>query len=55
MLGHLTRDIVFVGMDKYVEIWDAERYRLEQQDTFDNYDELIEYMQSSGRDTRPGM
>lgn len=54
-LGHLTKDIVFVGMDKYVEIWDAERYRLEQQDTFDNYDVLIEYMQSNGRDSHPGL
>ena len=54
-LGHLTRDIVFVGMDKYVEIWDAERYRMEQQDTFDHYDELIEYMQSNGRESHPGL
>lgn len=48
-LGQLTKDLVFVGMDRYVEIWDAERYREEQMDTFDNYDELIDYMQESGR------
>lgn len=53
-LGQLTRDIVFVGMDKYVEVWDTARYRAEQQDTFDNYDDLIDYMRSSSAQNNPG-
>lgn len=47
-LGGLNKDIVFVGMDKYVEIWDAQRYRQEQLDTLDHFDDLIESVQGAG-------
>ena len=40
----LTRDIVFVGVNRYIEIWDAEVYQKMEADTEDDFDGLVDYV-----------
>ena len=43
MLG-LTRDIVFVGLVDYIEIWDMKRFRENAAFVEDNFDSLSDYV-----------
>ena len=40
----LTRDIVFVGVNRYIEIWDAEVYQKMEADTEEDFDGLVDYV-----------
>ena len=40
----LTRDIVFVGLNHYIEIWDAEVYAKMEAQTEDNFENLADYV-----------
>ena len=40
----LTRDNVFVGVNRYIEIWDAEVYQKMEADTEEDFDGLVEYV-----------
>ena len=40
----LTRDIVFVGVNRYIEIWDAEVYQKLEEETEDDFDSLVDYV-----------
>lgn len=40
----LTRDIVFVGLNHYIEIWDAETYAKVETETEDNFENLVDYV-----------
>ena len=40
----LTRDIVFVGLNHYIEIWDAEVYAKMEAQTEDEFDTLVDYV-----------
>ena len=40
----LTRDIVFVGVNRYIEIWDAEVYQKTEADTEEDFDSLVDYV-----------
>lgn len=40
----LTRDIVFVGLNHYIEIWDAEVYAKVEAQTEENFDSLVDYI-----------
>ena len=40
----LTRDIVFVGLNSFIEIWDAEIYAKTEADTEDEFAELTSYV-----------
>ena len=40
----LTRDIVFVGLNHYIEIWDAEVYAKIEAQTEDQFDTLVDYV-----------
>ena len=40
----LTRDIVFVGLNHYIEIWDAEVYAKMEAQTEDNLENLADYV-----------
>jgi len=40
----LARDIVFVGVNRYIEIWDAEVYQKVESDTEDEFDSLVDYV-----------
>ncbi len=43
MLG-LTRDIVFIGLNSYIEIWDLQKYRSNAEFVEENFDELSDYV-----------
>ena len=43
MLG-LTRDIVFVGLVDYIEIWDMKRFRENSAFVEENFDSLSDYV-----------
>ena len=40
----LTRDIVFVGLNSYIEVWDAEVYAKMEAETEDNFENLADYV-----------
>lgn len=40
----LTRDIVFVGLNHYIEIWDAEVHRQTEAQTEAQFDTLVDYV-----------
>lgn len=40
----LTRDIVFVGLNHYIEIWDAEVYAQFEAQTEENFEDLADYV-----------
>ena len=40
----LTRDIVFVGLNHYIEIWDAEVYAKMEEQTEEDFDSLVDYV-----------
>lgn len=40
----LTRDIVFVGLNHYIEIWDAEVHRQTEAQTEAQFDALVDYV-----------
>ena len=40
----LTRDIVFVGLNSYIEIWDAEVYAQMEAETEEDFEELADYV-----------
>lgn len=40
----LTRDIVFVGLNDYIEIWDADVYQKMETQTEAQFDELVDYI-----------
>ena len=40
----LARDIVFVGVNRYIEIWDAEVYQKMEADTEEDFDGLVDYV-----------
>ena len=40
----LTRDIVFVGMNDYIEIWDAEVYAKMEEEIEENFDSVFDYV-----------
>ncbi|MBQ8093125.1 MAG: division/cell wall cluster transcriptional repressor MraZ [Clostridia bacterium] len=40
----LTKDIVFVGINTYIEIWDAEAYRKYDEETDMDFDEVSDYV-----------
>ena len=40
----LTRDIVFVGLNHYIEIWDAEVYQKMEAQTEEQFDTLVDYV-----------
>ena len=40
----LTRDIVFVGLNHYIEIWDAEVYAKMEAQTEEQFDSLVDYV-----------
>ena len=40
----LTRDIVFVGLNHYIEIWDAEVYAKLEAETEEDFEELSDYV-----------
>ena len=40
----LTSDIVFVGMNDYIEIWDAEVYAKMEEEIEENFDSVFDYV-----------
>jgi len=40
----LTRDIVFVGLNRYIEIWDAEVYAKMEAQTEEDFENLADYV-----------
>ena len=40
----LTRDIVFVGLNSYIEVWDAEVYAQMEAETEENFEALADYV-----------
>lgn len=40
----LTRDIVFVGLNSFIEIWDAEAFAKKEAETEDDFGELTNYV-----------
>ena len=40
----LSRDIVFVGLTSFIEIWDAEVYQRSEAQTEEQFDSLVDYM-----------
>ena len=40
----LTRDIVFVGLNRYIEIWDAEVYAKMEAQTEEDFENLSDYV-----------
>ena len=40
----LIKDIVFVGINSYIEIWDAEAYRKYDEATDENFDAVSDYV-----------
>ena len=40
----LTRDVVFVGLNEYIEIWDAEAYSKLETETEDDFDSVVDYV-----------
>ena len=40
----LARDIVFVGLNHYIEIWDAEVYAKLEAETEEDFEELADYV-----------
>ena len=40
----LTRDIVFVGLNHYIEIWDAEVYAKMEAETEEDFEDLADYV-----------
>ena len=40
----LTRDIVFVGLNAYIEVWDAEVYAKMEAQTEDEFDNIADYV-----------
>ena len=40
----LTRDIVFVGLNNYIEIWDAETYAQMEAQTEDEFEDIADYV-----------
>ena len=40
----LTRDIVFVGLNRYIEIWDAEVYQKMEEQTEEDFENLSDYV-----------
>ena len=40
----LTRDIVFVGLPSYIEIWDAEVYAKKEAETEEEFNDLADYV-----------
>ena len=40
----LTRDIVFVGLNRYIEIWDAEVYAKMEEQTEEDFGSLVDYV-----------
>lgn len=46
----LTRDIVFVGLNDYIEIWDAAVYQKMEAQTEDQFDTLVDYIYQKYQD-----
>ena len=40
----LTRDIVFVGLNQYIEIWDAEVHAKMEAETEDDFEDISDYV-----------
>ena len=40
----LTRDIVFVGLNNYIEIWDAQTYAQMEAQTEEEFDDIADYV-----------
>lgn len=40
----LTKDIVFVGINSYIEIWDSEKYYQNESATDDNFESVSDYV-----------
>lgn len=40
----LTRDIVFIGVNGYIEIWDAEAHARTEAETEENFEEYTDYV-----------
>ena len=40
----LTKDIVFIGLNRYIEIWDAETYRQQEAETEMGFEDLVDYV-----------
>ena len=40
----LARDIVFVGLNRYIEIWDAEVYQKMEEQTEEDFENLSDYV-----------
>ena len=40
----LTRDIVFVGLNSYIEVWDAEVYAKMEAETEESFEDLADYV-----------
>ena len=40
----LTRDIVFVGLNSYIEVWDAEVYAKMEAETEEDFENLADYV-----------
>jgi len=40
----LTRDIVFVGLNSYIEVWDAEVYAKMEAQTEEDFENLADYV-----------
>ena len=40
----LSRDIVFVGVNRYIEIWDAEVYQKMEAEKEEDFDGLVDYV-----------
>lgn len=49
----LTRDIVFVGLNHYIEIWDAEVYAQVEAQTEEEFDGLVDYVYEKYPTTSP--
>lgn len=48
----LIKDIVFVGINNYIEVWDAEAYRQYDEATDENFDAVSDYVYEHYSDTK---
>ncbi len=46
----LTKDIVFVGLNQYIEIWDADVYAAEEANAEENFEHLADYIYEKYQD-----
>ena len=47
----LTKDIVFVGLNSFIEIWDAETYYRTEEQAEGNFEELLEHVFNTYEET----